>query len=138
MRSNGKYFIERGEFGKPINITNSAFEVLPKLCDVSTSGKTFAAGTPGAQIVQIKRMSPTDPDILMTTSYPTLTDAVVCRVFTLKHKWACVNGVGSGDESGDVGMSYMLDGDGPTPQSSNDDAFDMDAACGAGCYTCVA
>ena len=138
VRSNGKYFIERGEFGKPINITNSAFEVLPKLCDVSTSGKTFAAGTPGAQIVQIKRMSPTDPDILMTTSYPTLTDAVVCRVFTLKHKWACVNGVGSGDESGDVGMSYMLDGDGPTPQSSNDDAFDMDAACGAGCYTCVA
>ena len=99
VRANGKYFIERGEFGKPINITNSAFEVLPKLCDVSTSGKTFAAGTPGAQIVQIKRMSPTDPDILMTTSYPTLTDAVVCRVFTLKHKWACVNGVGPSPSS---------------------------------------
>ena len=52
----------------------------------------MAVGTPGAQVVSIKRLSPTDSDLLVTTSYPELTDAVVCRVFTLKHKWSEKNG----------------------------------------------
>ena len=70
----------------------------------------------------------------MTTSYPALTDAVVCRVFTLKHKWACVNGVGSGMDNYDVGMAYRLDGGGPAPQTQSD-AFSFDFM--NPCYSCV-
>ena len=86
--------IERGEFGKPTVINAAGGVTFDKRCDVSASGKTMAVGTPGAQVVSIKRLSPTDSDLLVTTSYPELTDAVVCRVFTLKHKWSEKNGVG--------------------------------------------
>ena len=144
VRTSSSYFIERGEFGKPLAVQGGGGQEVRKLCDVSKSGKTMAVGTPGAQVVTIKRMNGGDPDLLMTTAYPELTDAVVCRVFTLKHKWARSNGVGSGHADGDVGMAYRLEGRGPAPQTDADDFFGLDYTCGAlgmssGCYNdCVA
>ena len=76
VRSGGEYFIERGEFGKPTVINAAGGVTFDKRCDVSASGRTMAVGTPGAQVVSIKRLSPTDSDLLVTTSYPELTDAV--------------------------------------------------------------
>ena len=143
VRSGGEYFIERGEFGKPTVINAAGGVTFDKRCDVSASGKTMAVGTPGAQVVSIKRLSPTDSDILVTTSYPELTDAVVCRVFTLKHKWSEKNGVGAGHANAETGSAYRLDGPGPRPQTGDDDFFGLDYTCGAlgmreGCYAgCV-
>ena len=143
VRSGGEYFIERGEFGKPTVINAAGGVTFDKRCDVSASGKTMAVGTPGAQVVSIKRLSPTDSDLLVTTSYPELTDAVVCRVFTLKHKWSEKNGVGAGHANAETGSAYRLDGPGPRPQTGDDDFFGLDYTCGAlgmreGCYAgCV-
>lgn len=143
VRSAGEYFIERGEFGKATTIHAAGGVTFDKLCDVSSSGRTLAVGTPGAQVVSVKRLSPSDPDLLVTTAYPEVTDAVVCRVFTLKHKWSERNGVGAGHANSETGSAYRLDGEGPRPQTGDDDFFGLDYTCGAlgmreGCYSgCV-
>ena len=46
VRSGGEYFIERGEFGKPTVINAAGGMQFDKRCDVSSSGKTMAVGTP--------------------------------------------------------------------------------------------